>query len=429
MKSRGLAHTIFYIMWFLMLVTFCEGILQLKLAYFADEVLLSISTLVVFINVSHFYRSKIGKRLVFWFIAYFIIQVVNFITSPYHLQLIYTFGQALINLKVIIIPLAFFLLIQKLNIKKIVITRFLYLFVILFFLGLVLNIILQAEWNLMLGWKVEYRYGFLRLAGWFGGTHYLGYFFTLVSLVIWMSYLLRRRNQLTWKFYWLYSTVQIIISFPLTIRKGLVSIFSLIYYSMISGSSKKVIRTVMVVVGMSLLGYLLVGDSSYIKDTKLDVLQMTNNDDDNYYIRGLMVYNGASLAISHFPFGTGAGTFGTVLSKYNTLEVYQKVNIPSFWYESEDLSGVYDSGFFSLLAENGIFGIIVMVFIVIYFFQILAERLTLNGSRILQVLIVTMAIWSITEPVVQNGIFTVIFSSLCMYILKVHRDDNKVMSE
>jgi hypothetical protein len=152
------------------------------------------------------------------------------------------------------------------------------------------------------------------------------------------------------------------------------------------------------------------------------MLRMTNNDDDNYYIRGLMVYNGAMLAISHFPFGVGAATFGTVLSKYNTLEVYQKVNIPSFWYEGEDLSGVYDSGFFSLLAENGFFGIIVMILIVYYLYQLMIRQLNQNGVAILRVLFVTMAIWSITEPVIQNGIFTVIFSSLCMYIISENKE-------
>jgi hypothetical protein len=134
-----------------------------------------------------------------------------------------------------------------------------------------------------------------------------------------------------------------------------------------------------------------------------------------------MIYNGTSLAVSHFPFGTGAATFGTVLSKYNTLEVYQKVSIPSFWYEGEELSGVYDSGFFSLLAENGFVGIVVMILVMIYFSKYLAARVNANGKGILDVLAITMVLWSVTEPVIQNGIFTVIYTTLIVYVVSKYK--------
>jgi hypothetical protein len=193
------------------------------------------------------------------------------------------------------------------------------------------------------------------------------------------------------------------------------------YHNYSTGSNTKIIRLGIVSVFVAFGVYLFLGESSYFSDTKLDILRMTNNDDDNYYIRGLMVFNGASLAISHFPFGTGAATFGTVLSKYNTLEVYQKVNIPSFWYEGEELSGVYDSGFFSLLAENGFVGIAVMILVMIYFSKYLAARVNANGKGILDVLVITMVLWSVTEPVIQNGIFTVIYTTLIVYVVSKYK--------
>lgn len=422
MTRRSILFGIFNFMLFLMIVTFCEGVLQMKWAFFADEVLLCISALIVISHVAFFSQSKSGRALIALLLLYTLIQLANYFMSPFQLKIIFTFGQALINLKVVIVPLAFCIIVNSIKIRRNLIRRFLNVLIFLFILGLILNIVFQKEWNLLLGWKVEYRYGFLRMAGWFGGTHYLGYFFTLVSLVLWMGYSLRRKGVLTWRFYLFYTIAQIVISFPLTIRKGLVSVISLIYNNLISSNFTRFIRISIITILFGLSFYLFVGDSTYVTDTRLDMLRMTNNDDDNYYIRGLMVYNGAMLAISHFPFGVGAATFGTVLSKYNTLEVYQKVNIPSFWYEGEDLSGVYDSGFFSLLAENGFFGIIVMILIVYYLYQLMIRQLNQNGVAILRVLFVTMAIWSITEPVIQNGIFTVIFSSLCMYIISENKE-------
>jgi hypothetical protein len=422
MTRRSILFGIFNFMLFLMIVTFCEGVLQMKWAFFADEVLLCISALIVISHVAFFSQSKSGRALIALLLLYTLIQLANYFMSPFQLKIIFTFGQALINLKVVIVSLAFCIIVNSIKIRRNLIRRFLNVLIFLFILGLILNIVFQKEWNLLLGWKVEYRYGFLRMAGWFGGTHYLGYFFTLVSLVLCMGYSLRRKGVLTWRFYLFYTITQIVISFPLTIRKGLVSVISLIYNNLISSNFTRFIRISIITILFGLSFYLFVGDSTYVTDTRLDMLRMTNNDDDNYYIRGLMVYNGAMLAISHFPFGVGAATFGTVLSKYNTLEVYQKVNIPSFWYEGEDLSGVYDSGFFSLLAENGFFGIIVMILIVYYLYQLMIRQLNQNGVAILRVLFVTMAIWSITEPVIQNGIFTVIFSSLCMYIISENKE-------
>jgi hypothetical protein len=424
MRSKLLYHLLFYFMLLLMLVTFSEGILQLKWAYFSDEVLLCISSIIVCANVLFLKRMYYGNKLVIFLLLYVLLQLVNYIFSPYHLKFIFTLGQTLINIKAILVPLAFLIVMDIVKPKRKLIRGYLNVLIVLFTLGLLLNIIFQAEWNILLGWKIEYRYGFLRMAGWFGGTHYLGYFFTLVSLVLAMSHVLKRNGKLTRSFYFLYSALQVLVSFPLTLRKGLLSIFALMHYSLSSGNVTRILRISLISISLILGVYLFLGDSSYLSDTKLDILRMTNNDEDNYYIRGLMVYNGAALAVMHFPFGTGAGTFGTVLSKYNTLEVYQKVGIPSFWYEGEDLSGVYDSGFFSLLAENGFIGIVMMIMVFFYFSTAVGHKMCDHGKSIFNVLVITMAIWSVTEPVIQNGIFTVIFSTLIMFVVAKYKEEN-----
>jgi hypothetical protein len=421
MLVKVINKLLFYLYMLLMLVTFNEGILQQKWAYFSDEVLLCISTLILFHNFFKLRKTVFGRPLVNLILIYFIVQLVNFVFSPYDLKFVFTFGQALINLKALLVPLAILLLYDQVKPTRRFVRNYLILLIVLFSIGLLLNIILQSEWNSMLGWKTEYRYGFLRMAGWFGGTHYLGYFLTLVSLVVWMGIVLKRKGRLTKRFYLSYSVFQFVLSFPLTIRKGLLSIVSLMYHNFSTGSKTKIIRLGIVSLFVVFGVYLFLGESSYFSDTKLDILRMTNNDDDNYYIRGLMIYNGTSLAVSHFPFGTGAATFGTVLSKYNTLEVYQKVSIPSFWYEGEELSGVYDSGFFSLLAENGFVGIVVMILVMIYFSKYLAARVNANGKGILDVLAITMVLWSVTEPVIQNGIFTVIYTTLIVYVVSKYK--------
>ncbi|RHW74905.1 O-antigen ligase family protein [Colwellia sp. RSH04] len=78
------------------------------------------------------------------------------------------------------------------------------------------------------------------------------------------------------------------------------------------------------------------------------------------YIRGIMIYFAFDLAADRFPFGTGAGTYGTVMS--DNSAVYAEIGLQDSRYFIEK-DGIYDSNFASLLGEFGFIGLFLYLFI------------------------------------------------------------------
>lgn len=78
------------------------------------------------------------------------------------------------------------------------------------------------------------------------------------------------------------------------------------------------------------------------------------------YIRGIMIYFAFELAIDRFPLGTGAATYGTVMS--DNSDVYAEIGLQNSRYFIEK-DGIYDSNFASLLGEFGFLGLMLYLFI------------------------------------------------------------------
>ena len=133
--------------------------------------------------------------------------------------------------------------------------------------------------------------------------------------------------------------------------------------------------------------------------------------------------------MSFSPFGTGAATYGTVLSGFNTLSVYEYVNLPiSRIYQDGKLSGVYDSGLFSMLAENGFIGMILMFSFIYYFFKFNKQRLDEYNYIIFKIITWFAILLSLTEPVWQNGMFTVFYTMNLLFIYSknnIYRENGK----
>ena len=153
----------------------------------------------------------------------------------------------------------------------------------------------------------------------------------------------------------------------------------------------------------------------------MNITNSTTNEN-NSYIRGLMIFYGAFLFFEFFPFGVGSATFGTVLSQYNTLDVYMYVGLDlnRIYYKYGQLKGVYDSGLFSMLAENGFIGLLFIFSFVYYFFRFNRKLLDPYNYLIFKIITWFTILLSLTEPVWQNGMFTVIYviNLLMIYIRK-----------
>lgn len=81
------------------------------------------------------------------------------------------------------------------------------------------------------------------------------------------------------------------------------------------------------------------------------------------YPRWIMAYYGSQLAWSHFPIGTGAATFGSVLSAGS--QIYGELGLLVF-NSIAGGGGIYDSNFGSIAGEYGFIGIVLFYGLLIY---------------------------------------------------------------
>tara|TARA_Y200000002_G_scaffold343605_1_gene316208 strand:- start:9153 stop:10406 length:1254 start_codon:yes stop_codon:yes gene_type:complete len=178
----------------------------------------------------------------------------------------------------------------------------------------------------------------------------------------------------------LFSFFFITVLDKLNFKKNKLLLFFLLFAIIISGS-----RTALIFVA---IGFIFSNFSLIKKTTSISLIvfillfsglsdsliQKTNKNldslstiDSTRYIRFLMTYHGVNLSIKYFPFGTGAATFGTVLS--NNSSVYNEVGIADLPSVIEK-SGIYDSNFGSISGEFGIIGLLIFY----GFFYILIEK-------------------------------------------------------
>ena len=207
------------------------------------------------------------------------------------------------------------------------------------------------------------------------------------------------------------------MAFPLTVRKGMfMNIpFGLFVINLLDKKTK-LIFIIFSIIFISIFLFI-IKDFQIMKDTIDNFSHFTN--DNHTYIRGLMFYYGFNLFLEFFPLGTGAATFGTALSKYNTLDVYTYVGLDLqriYNEEMNKLMGVYDSGLASMLAENGFIGMILIGIFLYYFFQFNKNRLDWYNYEIFKILTIFTILISLTEPAWQNGLYTVFYVINLLFI-------------
>lgn len=400
----------------LLFLSFNSGMLSFMVfPKFADEALLALSVFTILI-----YGWK-TRKIVFFLLIYLAYSSLNAILSPFSPNTIYALAQSLINIKVFLVAYAAIILLNDSSFQYKCVTRIFYIFSILFFVGLLFNIILGEAWNsYIFGQDSSYRYGFIRPTGYFGHYAPNSYFLAIFMIIVLMLHTGRgvfsERSQV--KKLFAVSVIDFLMAFPLTVRKGL---FILIPYSIhvIStlGRRNKIVVTLSFIIFFFSALYALQGTKIY-EDTTSNLLNLFS--DDHAYIRGLIFYRGIGLFQDFFPFGVGNGLFGTVFSATNTsVYTYLGFDISFITAEDGNLAGVYDSGISSFLAESGFFGLIIIIFIISDFYKINKRLLIAENYAVFKIITAFAIILSLTEPVWQNGFFTTFYTISLLYIHKV----------
>jgi len=428
-----LKRLLFMSMIFLFVITFNSGIVNTTITGLVDEVFLLLSVLIIFASALHQLSSNKIQKIYGILLLYFIYQVVNYFYSPFELKIGLVVAQSLINIKVFLVAFATLLIWQDSRFNKKIVKKIYYLFIGLFLIGMFLNFALQEWWHIVTGHAetISYRYGFIRPVGWLGHAAQNAYFFAITFVTLFLLYAKKpviRAGVFVKKFF-IFIIIDFLMAFPLSVRKGMMMIFpfGLTAFSQLRGSKKIVFALIAVV--FIILFLFIIKDTQIMQDTLQNINDMTT-DDGNSYIRGLMIFYGASLFWEFFPFGVGNATFGTVLSQYNTLDVYSYVGLRLDWLTKQDgtLSGVYDSGLFSMMAENGFIGMLLMFSFIYYFFKFNRNRLDPYNYLIFKIITWFAILLSLTEPVWQNGMFTVVYVINLLFIYtknNLYRDSRK----
>jgi hypothetical protein len=398
----------------LLLCSFSSGLFPTILGY-ADEVILVFALLILTLN---FFTSKKKSRFFFLLWIYLIYSLINSATSRFNPNLFYAFLQALIHMKLFVVAYVSvgLFLASKSGVK--IVKNLYFTFIVLFALGIIANYIFGASWNNLLSSEpIQYRYGFIRPAGYFGHYAPNSYFFSIVLITLFMlstkSLTIDKSVQIR-KFY-LLILIDFLAAYPLTVRKGLFMIipYGLYILSLLNPTKRTVFS---ICASAFIAGFIFfISDS----DIFLDTVSNINNffTDDHAYIRGLIVYYGFSLFSEFFPLGVGNGLYGTYFSNMN-LSVYDYVglNVEALTSQTGALLGVYDSGISAFIAESGFIGLVLATLIIKEFFNYNKRNLDPYNYKVFKIITYFALILSITEPVWQNGFFTTFYTSSLLYI-------------
>lgn len=119
------------------------------------------------------------------------------------------------------------------------------------------------------------------------------------------------------------------------------------------------------------------------------------------YIRGIMIYFAVELAIDRFPLGTGASTYGTVMS--DDSDIYAEIGLQNSIYFIEK-EGIYDSNIASLLGEFGIFGLFIFLWAMrkVAILPMIMTKQYQSKQEFRFVLGILVLGYAITTPVLMN---------------------------
>jgi hypothetical protein len=145
----------------------------------------------------------------------------------------------------------------------------------------------------------------------------------------------------------------------------------------------------------------------YFKDSDIIQISLSNISgisEDSGYIRGLVMLISAKLCIAHFPFGSGAATFGSILSIDSPHYRALGVDINKEYIQR----AIFDSNAATIIGEFGLVGLTMFAFL---FRRLYLTLRTYSQNHLYhKTLLIAIIIFSITNPVMVNGFQAMLFA-------------------
>lgn len=374
---------------------FINKLINLKVFNFLDEFLL----MIFFLPLINLRRYKKFSFYIATSLLYFIIiSIVQQSSSYFNIIL-----QSVIHLKFFIFLIVFdkYVSLNQLNI-------FIKLTFIITLFGIILNFIFPNIFNVFSNPDFLIKPDISQIYGFQLSSNSLS-----LTIVLFFSYFLQKTK---YSFFSSSIVFMVFLSFLIIIgsRTSILSLF-IVYMIWIN---IKFIKNKFILNSIFLIMFFVISfvfSESEIIDRTVKNISMIQNSDEGY-IRGLMLISSLKLFISFFPFGSGAATFGSVLSENS--QVYSDLGLSnkSFFLE---MTGIFDSNWASLVGEFGLIGLIVFSFILYKSFIFLSNRSEELNKFIILSIIFVIVLCGLTMPVFMNGYLAIIFSVFLIYYKKI----------
>lgn len=380
---------------FIFFSNFITALLGLGFMNYLDEIFLLtfIFPFVFLRRVNHF-----GKFLML--VLFYLIGISYFKESSTLFKVVI---QSFIHLKVFI----FIFLLDRYTKLKTIEKIIKYLFFISL-IGLLLNFALQTSFNNYFNLDSSVRSGLLRLNGFQLSSNNLG-----LTIVFFFSYFIYNFGKNVPKVIigFLVSVLILIIIGSRTSIIGVITVF--IFWLRSRTFRIKCILYLFIILMLPLFVFL-ISDSDLI-GRSVNNIQMTAEADNSGYIRGIMIVNSFVLFNNYFPFGSGAATFGSVLS--DGSQVYHQLGLSSTSFFVE-MRGIYDTNWASILGEFGFIGALLFSFLIWKTYNFIRGEYTGSNKPAILSIIVILIISGITMPVFMNGYLAMLFAIFLIYFKK-----------
>lgn len=338
----------------IMILFFQEAIIRLvnnEAVQFIDEIVIAV--LIVLISGATIARGRAPRTLILGLIVYMCFVLLSVVfgqnTSVKNVIL-----QSFIHLKFLwlfIIATWFYSSPRSRD----VLASTIYILILLSIFGVVINYFLGISFYEFFSVPYQERWMGLRIQGLQLKPNDLALFIgvLVIFLCYWLSSIRDKKMLIGGWLFVVFAAGLLILTGS---RIGLISIpFGLALYAVLCRSVSSVFVLATTFSVLLLLVIMLIPElGADVISRSLKNIAEFSSIEESRYIRALMVYYGGYLAIENFPIGTGAATFGTVLSGGSS--VYSQVGLANTIFV-EEMTGIYDSNLGSILGEFGFLGV------------------------------------------------------------------------
>lgn len=137
-----------------------------------------------------------------------------------------------------------------------------------------------------------------------------------------------------------------------------------------------------------------------------------------YSPRLILFKDGLKLMLNHFPFGTGFASFGSSIATNYYSPLYVKLRYPYNWGMSPSYSAFLSDLFWpTIFSQFGVLGLILFIFIIIYFVKLSIKKMKSNKNAGVAMLmtIVYLLITSVAESSFFNPTALLFFMLFAVY--------------